>query len=98
MGEIWRGIERMRQRDPRGATALEVWWKTLNATFQKRLVSIDKETAVLWGGMSINQPLPSIDALLAASAIRHGMILVTRNIKDMDRSGASLLNPFQPCE
>jgi predicted nucleic acid-binding protein len=46
--------------------------------------------------LSVPDPLPRIDGLLAATAKVHGLTLVTRNVADISRTGVSLLNPFSP--
>jgi toxin FitB len=46
--------------------------------------------------MSIERPLAPIDGLMAATAAYHGMILVTRNVEDVERSGVDVLDPFAP--
>jgi predicted nucleic acid-binding protein len=47
-----------------------------------------------WGRMNVPDPLPPIDGLLAATARVHGLILVTRNIRDLARTGVPLLDPW----
>ena len=54
----------------------------------------DDRIAQLWGRLNVPDPLPTIDGLLAATAIAHGLTLVTRNTSDVERSGVPLLNPF----
>lgn len=50
--------------------------------------------AAAWGRQQYAQPLPVIDALIAATAQVHGMTLVTRNVKDFELAGVPILNPF----
>jgi hypothetical protein len=57
---------------------------------------VDAAAAEEWGRLSVPDPLPVIDGLLAASAKIRGWTLVTRNTADVVRSGVALLNPFEP--
>ena len=57
---------------------------------------MDAAAAEEWGRLSVPDPLPVIDGLLAASAKIGGWTLVTRNTADVARSGVALLNPFEP--
>lgn len=96
IGEIRLGIERLRRKDGGRADLLEHWLRGLHAAYQDHLIEVDARAAEQWGRLNGPDPLPVIDGLLAASAKIRGWTLVTRNITDLSRSGASLLNPFQP--
>lgn len=96
-GEIWQGIERIRLRDPAQATTLTRWIETLLATYNDRILPITTEIAQKWGRISpAAQPLPVVDGLMAATAMVHDLVFVTRNIEDVTRAGIRVLNPFQP--
>ena len=95
VGEVRRGIERLRRRDPKQATRLEQRLATLKLAMGDRVLPISAAIAERWGHLGVPDPLPVIDGLLAASALEHDLMLVTRNIRDMDSSGARLLNPFE---
>lgn len=94
IGELRRGIERLRRRDTTGAQSLEVWLGTILSVHGERILPITHEVAESWGRMGIEQSLPVIDALLGATARVHGLTIVTRNEQDLSRTGASVLNPF----
>jgi len=96
IGEIRRGIERARRRDPAFAAALERWLADVTMLLEDRIHPVSRATAEEWGRLAAPRQLPIIDTLLAATAIVHGLTLVTRNIKDIAHSGASYLNPFEP--
>jgi predicted nucleic acid-binding protein len=66
----------------------------LEAIFADRILPINAAIARRWGEISGERPLPVIDTLIAATAIDHGLTLVTRNIRDVESSGAALLNPW----
>lgn len=93
-GEIRKGIEKARPQDPEKAAALERWLGDLLLAFEGFILPIDPEVAEEWGRMSAGRSLPVVDALQAATAKIHGLTLVTRNIGDVEGTGARTLNPF----
>ena len=95
-GEIRQGIERLRPRSLQRAVALERWLEEILASFGERVLPLDERVAQVWGRMNAREPLAVIDSLLAATAEAHGLTLVTRNLKDIERSGVRCLNPFEP--
>lgn len=95
IGEIRRGVERIRRRDPQAAAALESWLSRVITNHSDRLLPIDREIAEEWGRMNAARPLSAIDSLLAATAKIHGLTLVTRNIADIATTGVAYLNPFE---
>ncbi len=94
IGEIRRGIELLRRRDTTQAEVLEKWLGGLVASFEGRILPVTQAIAEEWARRSVPDPLPVVDGLLAATAIVHGHVLVTRNVRDVARTGAQLLNPF----
>lgn len=95
LGEIRKGIELARRRDPDKASALEAWLGEVVAGFGDRLLPVDASVADEWGRMSAIRPVPVIDALLAATAKANGLTLVTRNGADVAGLGVEVLNPFE---
>ena len=96
VGEVRRGIERLRARDPVQAAVFERWLNELKQRFGDRIVPIDAAIAEEWGRISAADPIPVEDGLMAATAKVLGMILVTRNVADVARTGVAVLNPWQP--
>jgi len=94
VGEIRKGIEKIRPRDEAAAKSLDSWLKSLLEANADRILPIDQAIAERWGHDNVADPLPVLDSLLAATARVHDLTLVTRNIKDVKRSGVTLLNPF----
>lgn len=94
IGEIRRGIESVRRRDPGQAAALDRWLGRLQGTLQERVLPIDAPVADLWGRLSVPDPLPTVDGLLAATALIHGLTLVTRNTRHVSSTGVMALDPF----
>ena len=95
VGEIRRGIESRRRKDEVAARHLEVWLLGLLGTFESRILPVDARVAEAWGRLNVPDPLPTVDGLLAATALVHGLTLVTRNAKDVARTGVNVLNPFE---
>lgn len=100
IGELEKGIARL-SASPR-RNRLQSWVRRdLAARFGERLLPVDVRTAARWGaltGESENRgrPLPVIDRLIAATAMMHGLTVVTRNVQDFERSGATCINPWEP--
>ena len=97
-GEIEKGIEKLAQGKRKNK--LRLWIKEdLKQQFAHRILPIDTEAAIVWGriqGQSEKhgRPLPAIDSLIAATALAHHYVLVTRNITDV----ASAVETFNPWE
>ena len=94
VGEIRRGIERIRRRDPKSAQVLDRWLSGLSTGFEDRILPVDKLVAEEWGRMNVPDPLPVLDALMAATAKVHGLVVATRNVKDVASTGVKTVNPF----
>lgn len=94
LGEIRRGIESIRRRDAPSALALEQWLLRLSETFSDRILPVDTVIADRWGVLNVPDPVPTVDGLLAATALVHDLTLVTRNVRDVERTGVRLLDPF----
>jgi predicted nucleic acid-binding protein len=93
-GEIRRGIECIRRRDSRAAVALEAWLENVIGAHADRLLPVDAVVADEWGRLDARGTLPVVDGLLAATARVHDLTLVTRNVKDVSRTGVGHLDPF----
>ena len=96
LGEIRRGIERARPRDPPRARALEKWLADVEDAFGERILPINRAVTDEWGRMSAKRPVPVVDGLLAATAKVHRLTLATRNLADVNDLGAQVLDPFAP--
>jgi predicted nucleic acid-binding protein len=94
IGEIRQGIDRLHRRDPVQAERLAQRLDAIKTDFSERILPVCAAVAERWGRNNVPDALPAIDGLLAATAQVHGLTLVTRNVKDVERSGVSLLNPF----
>ena len=96
IGELRRGVETIRRRDAKQAVVLERWLTRITTDHTERFLSIDDRVADRWGRLTAEQPGSVIDTLMAATALVHGLVLVTRNIKDVEWTGVSCVNPFEP--
>ena len=95
LGEIEQGIARIRGRgDQQQATALERWLREVELGFADRILPVTLPVASAWGRQQHTQPLPVIDALIAATARVNEMTVVTRNVKDFEHSGVPAFSPF----
>jgi toxin FitB len=95
LGEIRKGIEIARSRDPARASALERWLRQVETAFDTRVLGVDNAVSDQWGRMSAIRSVPVVDGLLAATAAVNGLTLVTRNERDVAGLGARVLNPFR---
>jgi predicted nucleic acid-binding protein len=94
LAEIRRGIELKRRSDPEQARSLDQWYAQMRTKLGERVLPIDEPIGDAWALLSIPDPPPLIDGLLAATAKVHGLTLVTRNVDDIASTGVPLLNPF----
>ena len=96
LGEIRAGVERLRPRDPVQADGFDRWLGSVSGQFAGRILPVTPEVADRWGRLNSPNPLPVVDGILAATALVHGLTLVTRNTRDVRRTGVAILNPFNP--
>ena len=95
VGEIRRGIERIRRRDARSARVLDTWLRRLTAGHRERILPVDETVAEEWGRLNVPDPVPVVDGLMAATARVHGLTLATRNVRDVGKTGVACMNPFE---
>ena len=100
LGEIRKGIEALTDKtltDKRRREKLRLWLEyELPAWFEGRVLAVDLSVADRWGRLlaEVDRPVPTIDSLLAATALHHELRLVTRNAGDFDYPGLQVINPF----
>jgi len=97
IGEIMKGISLLRAGAKR--RALESWLQTLERDYIDRLLAVDLETCRLWGEITARaqktgRVVHATDGLIAATSLRHGLHVITRNSSDFEPTGASILNPW----
>jgi predicted nucleic acid-binding protein len=98
LGELRKGVEGKRRTDPVSADRLGAWVDEIEAMFADRVLPVDIAIARRWGELSAGRSLPVIDTLIAATAIGHGLTLVTRNTRDVAPTGVEVLNPWMSNE
>jgi predicted nucleic acid-binding protein len=94
IGEIERGISRQRMADPDFAAILAAWLDRLISLYGAQILPFDLQTARRWGTLSATLGNDSADLMIAATALEHGLAVVTRNVTDFAPSGVRVLNPF----
>jgi predicted nucleic acid-binding protein len=95
IGEVERGIERQRGRQPAFAEALSAWLERSLATYAERILPFTTNIALRWGRISARLGRDDIDLLIAATALEHGLTVVTRNIRHFIPTGVAVENPFE---
>ena len=95
LAEIRRGVESKRLKDPSQADRLDAWLTGMRRKLEDRVIPIDEAIADRWARLSVLDPLPFVDGLMAATALSRRLTLVTRNTRDVAVTGAELLNPFE---
>jgi predicted nucleic acid-binding protein len=94
LGELQAGIERTRRQDPTKASELEQWIDRLPASYQ--VLPMDTQCFREWARiMSTKQPELLEDAMIAATARVHGLIVATRNERDFKQLDVRTFNPFK---
>ena len=95
LGEIRRGVESVADVERR--LGLIDWLEmALPAFFTGRILAIDAQVADRWGRLvaAVGRPIPAIEGLLAATALRHDLAIVTRNVRDFSDCGVQVINPW----
>ncbi len=94
IGEIERGIARQQRRDPSFARELSLWLDRVLAWYGDRILGVDVPTARRWGRLSGDLGHERADLIIAATALEHGLTVVTRNVKHFEPTGVPVFNPY----
>lgn len=96
IAEIERGIERQRAVDPAFAVALAAWLEILLRAHGDRVLPLTVAIARRWGRLAARLGNSGLDLAIAATALEHGLTVVTRNVSDFAPTGVAVLDPFLP--
>ena len=94
LGEIRKGIERLRRTTPEKCAVFEQWLGRLAADYAGDILEVNDVVADRWGRLEAFRTRPVIDGLLAATALEFDLTVTTRNTKDFAGTGVKLVNPF----
>jgi predicted nucleic acid-binding protein len=94
MGELRKGVANKRRTDPRAADALAEWVDGIEAKYANHILPVASAIARRWGELSADRPRSAIDTLIAATAIVHGLTVVTRNTVHFADLPVKLQNPW----
>jgi predicted nucleic acid-binding protein len=95
VGEIRKGIERLRSRDPQQAEVFATWLGELHEHFADRILQVDADVADDWGRLNARAERKTVDSLIAATARVHDLTVATRNTADFQDCDLRLLDPWQ---
>ncbi|MGI6856539.1 type II toxin-antitoxin system VapC family toxin [Mesorhizobium sp. 1B3] len=95
LGEIERGIAKKERSDRAAAGHLKAWLSTIRTEQSSRILPIDDEVALAWGRISAQRPRGEADGLIAATALVHNLVLVTKNVADFHDTGVAVLDPWE---
>jgi toxin FitB len=96
IGEIELGIERQRKLNLSFAEHLAAWLETTLRVYADRVLPLDVAVARRWGRLAARIGNKGLDLAIAATALEHDLIVVTRNVADFAPTGVATLNPFEP--
>ena len=94
IGALERGIARQVSLNPDFARDLAQWAEGILAWFADRILWVDAATARRWGTLSASVGNQGVDLLIAATALEHGLTVVTRNIRHFESTGVRVFDPF----
>ena len=95
VGEIERGIAQQQQRNPSFAQELALWLDRVLAWYSDHILSVGTATARRWGQLSATMGNDGADLLIAATALEHGLTIVTRNVRHFAPTGVPVPNPLE---
>ena len=99
LGELQKGVSKL--TDIGRKEALQNWIEhDLVERFHGRILDVDLDTTLCWGRLQgaaeqAGEKLPVMDSLIAATAAARGLVVVTRNVRDMERCGVKVCNPWE---
>jgi hypothetical protein len=95
IGELRQGVEKIRHRgDTSQARKLERWLLQLTSIYADRILALDEEIAHVWGRLRVPNPENPLDKQIAATALIHSLVVVSRNVAHYAPTGVRVTNPF----
>ena len=94
IGEIELGIARQRVRNPSFAKDLADWLEVTLRAYEERILPLTVGIARRWGRLAAQLGNKQLDLAIAATALEHGLTVVTRNVSDFEPTGVTVLDPF----
>ena len=94
IGEIELGIARQRVRNPSFAKDLANWLEVTLRAYEERILPLTVGIARRWGRLAAQLGNKQLDLAIAATALEHGLTVVTRNVSDFEPTGVTVLDPF----
>jgi toxin FitB len=94
LGEVMKGIALKQRTDRRAAAALTVWLEQLRLDHSDRILPISDRVTLEWGRLAAERPRGMADGLIAATAMVHSKIIVTRNVADFSDTRIPVINPW----
>jgi hypothetical protein len=95
IGELRQGVETVRHRgDLAQATRLSRWLGTITSDYADAILPFDEEIAQIWGKLRVPHAENPLDKQIAATALIHGLTVVTRNVRHYEPTGVAVVNPF----
>lgn len=92
--ELEKGILALERRTPPAGSSLRAWLTGLRTAFAGRILPFTERTATICAALHVPASRSERDAMIAACALEHGFVVVTRNVADFERTGVLLVNPW----
>ena len=96
VGEIERGVSRQEHSNPEFARTLGIWLDNVIALYGEHILGVNLAVARRWGQLSADIGNDSADLLVAATALEHGLAVVTRNVRHFRPTGVGVIDPSAP--
>ena len=93
--ELEVGVRTMERKDVDQGRRVRSWWTQVQVEFAGRLLPFSDSTAMVCAPLHVPDKRPYRDSMIAATALEHGFILVTRNVADFQVHGLKLVNPWE---